>query len=76
MGGPKMTAKKRSLRKVFWVEVIVLLIIAIPVVAWAGTIVANVAPVWNDLNVTEPTALTLLGGGLITVSFLIRRFKS
>ena len=75
-GGPKMTAKKRSLRKVFWVEVIVLLIVAIPVVAWAGAIAANVAPVWNGLSFTEPTALALLGGGLISASFVIRRFKS
>ena len=71
-----MTAKKRSFRKIFWVEVIILLIVAIPVVAWAGAIAANVAPVWNDLSFTEPTVLTLLGGGLISVSLLIRRFKS
>lgn len=72
----QMAAQNRDFRKAFWVEVVLLLILAAPVVAWASGITGGIGTAKGSLTATEPTALTLLGSALITLGVLIRRFKS
>ena len=72
----QMPARKRDLRKALWLEVVFLLILAVPIVAWASGMTSGIGATRATLAATEPTALTLLGSALITLGVLIRRFKS
>jgi hypothetical protein len=76
MVNQQMPSQKRSVRKGFWIKLAALAVVIIPVVAWANVLVPGVTPGHTGVTVTEPAALTLLGGSLISLSFLIRRFKS
>jgi len=74
------TRRRPDFRKPFGAAILLLLGFMAPsalaVVAPANGITVGIATSMGRLTATEPAELALLGSGLISLSFLIRRFQS